>query len=197
MPKASRRWRFGLRTMLVVLVVACVWLGIAADRAKKQKRAVEEIRALGGTVWYDYQWDNYNERFDPNAKPWGPVWLRDVVGVDMVADVVHVDTQVPAGDPDLEHVRELTGLTHLSLDGIRISDKGLEQLKGLTRLKYLTLLSPLVTDAGLEHLRGLSNLEGLGLIDTQVTSDGVAKFEQAHPCWVWRQRSGRFEEKTP
>jgi Leucine-rich repeat (LRR) protein len=51
---------------------------------------------------------------------------------------------------------------------------GLEHLKGLTQLRELSLNGTQVTDAGLEHLKGLSELETLSLDDKRVTDAAPA-----------------------
>ena len=55
-PKRRRRWfRFSLRSLLIFVAVAGVWLGQKANRAQKQSRAVEAIAKWGGTVNFDYE----------------------------------------------------------------------------------------------------------------------------------------------
>ena len=59
------------------------------------------IKKAGGAVAYDWEWGNYNsDIIDPNGKPRTPRWFADRVGVDYVANVVHVNL-VPhrANDP--------------------------------------------------------------------------------------------------
>ena len=55
--RTPRFFRYSLRTMLVVVLVLSVWLGYYANRAARQRRAVDEIRELGGQVFYDYERD--------------------------------------------------------------------------------------------------------------------------------------------
>jgi Leucine Rich repeat len=50
-----RHFRFGLRTLLVVMTLLCIWLAIEVNAVRRQKEAVEAILATGGSVWYDYQ----------------------------------------------------------------------------------------------------------------------------------------------
>lgn len=63
----------------------------------------------------------------------------------------------------------------------KVIDAGLEHLKGLTQLQMLTLDGTQVTDAGLEHLKGLVQLQMLDLRDTRVTDEGVKRLQQALP----------------
>ena len=85
----KRRWlRMTLRTFLVLLTVACVWLGWLANRANNQRRTVQWATELGGYVSYDYQY---------HPEPPGPEWLRNLIGIHYFANVVRVrlsETQV-------------------------------------------------------------------------------------------------------
>ena len=63
----------------------------------------------------------------------------------------------------------------------KITDAGLVHLKGLTKLKKLRLDGTQVTDAGLEHLTGLASLSELNLAGTRVTETGMIDLKQALP----------------
>jgi len=87
--------------------------------------------------------------------------------------VVSVDlTSVQVTDAGLVHLKGLTKLEKLHLDGTRVTDAGLIHLKGLTSLDNLSLTGTDVTDAGLVHLEGMTNLTGLSL-GTRITDDGL------------------------
>jgi hypothetical protein len=57
----------------------------------------------------------------------------------------------------------------------------MEHLRGLTRLNGLTLDGTQVTDAGLAHLKPLAMLQMLKLDDTRVTDDGFADLQRGRP----------------
>ena len=200
-----RRLRYSLRTMLVVVLVLSVWLGWMANRAAKQRRAVDEIRELGGQVYYDYERDeNDAEIRIPRPVPPGPAWLRKLVGTDWLADVIVVrlrdvtDKELAlledlpglkrlfirgrnVTDAGLAHLGTLDKLDYLEVEKFDISDDGLQQLSGLKNLEFLVLRDIGVTDAGLDHLESLSGLERLYLERTQVTAEGVNRIGQAMP----------------
>jgi Leucine-rich repeat (LRR) protein len=174
------------RLLAVVLVIFSVGTRIGLP-LYRQAIAIREVERLGGTA---------------SIRPWGPEWLRKRFGnswTKLAGEVVSVDLQVkPASDGTLHHVRCLSGLEALTLNGTQITDAGLlhigdmsnlrllslsftqvtddglAHLKGLTSLTECFLDSTKVTDAGLLHLAGLKRLRGLSLDDTRVTNAGLA-----------------------
>ena len=66
--------------------------------------------------------------------------------------------ETEATDAGMEHVKGITTLSRLCLDGTKVTDAGLTHLKGVESLRILNLANTNVTDAGLEHLEGLKNL---------------------------------------
>lgn len=62
-----------------------------------------------------------------------------------------------------------------------ITDSGLVHLKELTSLQVLNLEGTPITDAGLVHLQGLAKLEKLHLGKTKVTDAGIAELQKALP----------------
>lgn len=203
-----RRFQFGLRSLLAMVLlvaVACSWLGVKVEQARKQKAVVEALKRHCVIVEYTWVYDN---RLSFLAAPGpAPIWLRELLGEDFFHDVIEVKTCGDTGfrDDDLAYVAELTslrslmlfrdqvtdtglehlqGLTHLRqlfLDGTQITDEGLVHLKGLTSLVELSLWQTKVTDEGLEHLKELPNLTYLYLEGTQVTDAGVEGLQEALP----------------
>ncbi len=54
------RFQFSILSLFVLTVVvaiACSWLAVARERARKQRETVAEIGKAGGDVFYDYQLD--------------------------------------------------------------------------------------------------------------------------------------------
>ena len=134
-----------LFVLMTVVAFACAWFRCKMVAAERQKEAVAAIQQLDGVVMY-------------GAKPPGPAWFRNLVGVDFLTDVVVV-----------------------RLNGPQITDAGLVPLHSLTRIEQLGLSRTQVNDAGLEHLKRLTKLEVLWLKDTQVTDDGIEKLRQVLP----------------
>jgi hypothetical protein len=77
-------------------------------------------------------------------------------------------------DAGLAHLRDVSELTFLELDGTPITDAGLRHLAGLPGLVWLQLEKAAVGDAGLAHLKGSTRFRHLVLGDTQVGDAGLA-----------------------
>ena len=147
--------------MLIALTCASICLGIAVERARKQREIVAWIERGGGYVRYDYQIDN--DLFTVyNAKPNGPEWLRKHLDRHFFDTVVVV--RVSAEVSDIRPLSGLNDLRTLVLDRTQVSD--LTPLTGLTKLESLFLPIP-VTD--LSPLSKLTNLRSLYLTGTKVS----------------------------
>ena len=73
-----RRFQFSIRSLLFLIVVvalSCSWLAVEMRAARRQKVIMAAIVKLGGTAFYDYQFDS-SGCFIPNAQPPGPASLR-------------------------------------------------------------------------------------------------------------------------
>ena len=142
--------------MLLVLVcaIACGWLAVRVQRARRQREAVEAFVKLGGTIVCT---DGSHDFCDPPR----PTWLSSILGEDIFLDVDYVALcNCPVHDSDLSWLEMLPGLKDLELAGTKISDVGLEHLRGLTQLKVLSLPDT-VTYAGMENLKTMARLERL------------------------------------
>lgn len=83
--------------------------------------------------------------------------------------------QVDVGDRNLLDLRNLTGLTRLTLDynQSKITDAGLVHLSGMTRLEWLDLTGCKITGRGLASLQEMTQLKRLCLGWTQVDDIGL------------------------
>src|SRR5205814_10321828 len=86
-PGKRRGWRswfrFSLASLFICLTIGCLGLGFIANRAHRQRRAVEQIRQYGAEVVYDYEL--------ANSELPGPVLLLDRLGIDFLARVGSVE----------------------------------------------------------------------------------------------------------
>ena len=82
------RWpfQFGIRTLLllVVVVAAVSWFAVELKDAREQIAAIGRVRAAGGTVGYDFDYEHLEELPDQD-------WIRRVVGRDFFDIVVAVE----------------------------------------------------------------------------------------------------------
>jgi len=155
--------QFRLATLLIAITLIGVWLGVWANRANRQKRAVAAIEAAGAGMDFDYERDSQGNRVDVDHSP-APQFLRRWMGDDFFRRVVEVDYEIGFDDQG-----NFLGLT-------RIDDKGMACLEGLPDVECLLLgFQPGITDAGLVHLRGLRSLQYLDLRQSSVTGTGCAQ----------------------
>jgi hypothetical protein len=189
----------GLRTLIVLVLVIGAGLGWIVREARIQRDAAAAIARAGGSVLYDWQWNNGH--FIRNGKPSWPKWLLDLVGLDYLGNVVSAVVR-DATDADLLQVGHLSQLKALFIEGtsqvtdrglvhlerltrlevlqpgmIPIDDAGLSHISGLTRLVQLYLDDKQISDSGLKQLKGMTGLEILGLSSTTVTDAGMAHLE--------------------
>ena len=78
LPNWRNLFRFRLRTLLLAMTVASIWLGLHVHSARMQERSVAAIHEYGGWVRYDYQFPAgaYSPKdFDDQARSAMPKWL--------------------------------------------------------------------------------------------------------------------------
>jgi hypothetical protein len=156
-----------------VAVVALGWFLLRLHRAGVQRQAVEAITKLGGSVFYNCQYDGQGHI--RSAGPPGANWLRNLLGADFFGRVDGV-VLVEVG-----RLERLGNFGFLSRPCPKLTDAGLVHLETLSSLQWLVLSNARVGDAGLAHLERLVRLERLWLDGTQVTKEGVDKLKQALP----------------
>ncbi len=190
----QKRWtlRFGLRSLLVVTVLAAVVLGLWANSAHQQRRAVAHFENLGGMVqltplpsWASGRW----------IASWlDPHWF-------CTADSLRMPQLPQPSPPDvmqpLTHLPRLRELTFFQ-GPIRNDDlayvAALRHLEALELFNYGTMSTPAelgidatrfgadpdwpqyyhaVTDEGLRHLSGLHRLRRLAILYAPITDEGL------------------------
>jgi len=170
----KRRWaQFSLATLFVVVTAMCVWLGAVVNRADRQQKAVATIKALdGGECHYDYEFDAKGD-LDPDAELPRPEWLRESLGVDYLASVVHADLTPHECKPlALKRLCNLPSLTSLDIDGdYPLNAEEIAAFKSLTGLRELCVFN--ASDAFLEVAGGLPNLEVLCISGAEISEDAL------------------------
>jgi len=133
----------------------------------RDRAAAEWVLGIGGTI--TARAGNFKASEELPQQPFR------IIGI-----VLQTNKQVT--DAGLEHLKELTKLKVINLNGNpQLSDECLEYLKGLANLERLYIGGTEVSDTGLEHLKGLTNLTYVLLKGTNVTPAGVADLKKALP----------------
>jgi hypothetical protein len=207
-PRHRRQLGIRLQTLMVLILVLACALGMYIRSARVQNMAVAAIRAAGGTVAYDRDWDeNSTPRPNRVGKRRAPRWLTALLPIDYVANVVSVAWESPwsssrpnganqIDDRVLEHVAKLHRLESLRLESPAVTNASLAHLTGLKRLAILHLNDTLVDDVGLAQLKAMSRLSTLDLAGSRVTDDGVLDLEDASRGLLWVYRDEDRDVRT-
>ena len=113
-----RRWlQFSLRGFLVILTAFAVWLGVVCNRAREQREATKAIKALRGTLVYDWELQHTPDGDimdrQPDGKPSGPTWLRRLTGDEFFQEPEIVTFLVHPSLSDEDHLRAIPHLQRL------------------------------------------------------------------------------------
>jgi Leucine-rich repeat (LRR) protein len=146
----------------------------------KPSKAVAAIitprRNTRGRVYYDWQF--VAGKFDEDARPRGPKWLRDALGPDMFDTVVIVTIEGDNVDDEfLENVGKLHGVEKVDVVGRAAPDltaAGMAQLCTLPRLKTLNTRGVAIPRGFVTGLAGRTGLRHLWLPQAAVTDDEMA-----------------------
>ena len=98
------------------------------------------VHEMGGDVRYDYD----GRYVRPVAEPPGPSWLRALLGLDFLSDVIEVGCDGLLDSADVSPLAGLPDLRTLTLSHTRVSD--LTPLTKLNNLEYLTLNKTSISD---------------------------------------------------
>jgi hypothetical protein len=169
---STTRWlrslfRFRLRTLLVLMLlvsVACGYLGKHPYRKSIERPIVARIEAAGGEVDYDYQWSVDGRSNHGGVAP-GPPLIRRLLGEDLFASVAHVMLPPTASDDDLQLACQLPELKGVILYGQGFTEDPASALAQATQLELLELHRRNLSPAGLLQLRNLPRLKHIRLFE--------------------------------
>jgi hypothetical protein len=166
-----------MRGLIVLVLVIGGCMGWLVRAARIQRAAAAAISGIGGSVMYNWEWNN--GRSSSGSTPWVPKWLSDRIGLDYFGHITSVWLYSASMETDaaLAPVLRLTQLQRLSVTGSSITDAGLARLRGMTSLSRLDVDYTQVTDTGLVHLKNLTGLSVLSLDATHVTDAGLAQLK--------------------
>ena len=176
MPGRSGWLRFKLRTLLVVMTLACILLGTWVSRSIRQRNALAGLDESGAdfSVYYDYELDA-----DGNstlADLTGPTWLRELLGIDFFATATAIDINNGATDASLAWIKQFPDLHVCELhESPEVTDEGISQLAAARGLKKLGLYNLEINGAGLASLRDCRSLQDLTICScSKLTDSGIA-----------------------
>ena len=173
-----RRRRLLLRAVQAVVVLLAILFAVNAKVAYDQRRAVDRIRELGGSVVFDYQ-VHKGERYE-RAPPPSPTWLRRIFGDHFLSKVVWVNLSLcEFDDADLAALRPLSDTTAVSLYRTAASDGAVSHLVRLPALAELNLAETQVTDASVASLRQIPSLRQVNVTRSKVTSSGLRELRES------------------
>jgi hypothetical protein len=173
--KALGLFRFRLCTLLVLVTLVSLGLGVFVHCIEQRKRALAEIRALGGTVLF-------GKRSNDDASPWVPDAVKKLLGEESFANVWRISLEGRhVGDENLRSLAVLRELRRLDLSNTSVTDSGLRNVGKLENLELLEIINSPITDAGLLHLKNLTQLRELNLIHTKVTGRTIGEIGGGGP----------------
>ncbi len=175
-------------TLVVAALSLVVLYGCWEAVVGPQRNAVTAIQKAGGSVGYEWEWNN-GRPAPPGAEPPWAHWLVITLGQDVFGHVVTVDlVGGRADDALMTHIGGLTHLQRLNLNGTSLTATGLARLERLTALEILALPNEPFTDDDLAHLAGMTKLKQFHVyLGAQITDRGLshlAKMRQMKSLWL-------------
>lgn len=161
------RIRFGIRAILLVTAIACVWLSAARlEMQTTHKHHLDRntlIEQLTSTLGSDVE-----ARWSGNTNKLSVKVSRSNFNDDDFRQLVE---QLDTSNMDA-HVY------FLSLENTSITDASLERISDWQRLEYLILDGTAITDTGVKSLRSLESLRMVTLSDTKVSEEVRTPFSR-------------------
>ena len=155
--RPRRPWQFRLKTLFVVLTLAAVALAWPTRLAYRQRKAIEFIRSVGGSVEY---------RQTDGAVAEG---VRRWLGRDFVDDVSTIfPSRAPISDEDLLRLKPLSSVQTLALSHTRLTSASVGELSRFHKLAWLDVRFTQFDEQGFADLkRALPRAKVLCMNDTE------------------------------
>jgi len=198
----SKPWRrllrFGVRTLLLLVTLACLWIAWWAHSARVQREAVRVIHQAGGTPVYNWQVRGTPSKRKPGVRGeilpdfprWIPKWIRSALGDEYFQKVVAVEIGAnrDVGDEWLDTLPDLPYLKSVRIAVPNFTDDDLARLTEIDTLESIYLFKPEISDSGLLRLQDCTSLKDLQLNLASVNPKTVKELESALPqCEIWFQ----------
>jgi hypothetical protein len=176
---ASKRARFGLRTLLIAITLFAVGLGWLVQRVERQRRAVEAIERRHGRVVYAHEYAHDQallkagtlRRTSPEAPPPGPAilsWLsphyfQRVENVYLDLELDRSGEGWPLGD--------LPGVKRLLISRGQITKQQLRSISQAHSLEELHLINTRCEMGGKGCLSGLWKLKQIDILSASFSAE--------------------------
>jgi hypothetical protein len=186
--KSSRTWRFSLRTLLLVVVVAAIGAALVG-RLLRQRAVVAELRTMGVDVDYDSGIQTSGEGEGGQVQSFTKFEGEWVLENDLIYDVhaVLTSSNNPDGTPKwwspeesrqaLKLTAELPDLRRLMLNRCVVRKPEIAQLPCLPHLTELIMYNVDVRDPDLEPLRRARNLVEVQIYHVPVGDEAIGYLE--------------------
>ncbi len=193
MPRSSL-FRYSLRTLLLLLLVACMalgWFSIRLAKAREQAVAVAKLRHLGATVYYDFH-HYYDENGDgclnESRRPTDWKVARKLLSDDFFNNVYYVRFIKHEHFPQSGPIIHYLGPRHVRTPISRDANSYIFILESLPHLHTLDLSHSNAAGQAIPKLTKLSCLKRLALGDSLMSEEGAERLRDALPdCHIsWR-----------
>src|SRR5580700_7143156 len=108
------RMRMSVRVLMLLILLLASGMGWLAHCARVQREAVAAVEKAGGRAIYEWS-RTPGAGLNPSARPRGPKWLVDRLGVDYFGNVSLLFLGRRTTDADMKHVGRLSRLEGLDL----------------------------------------------------------------------------------
>ncbi len=185
-----RRFRFSLRTLLIVMLVLCLplaWVGTVLERTRQQKKILKQFEERATYVKFrqGYVVELNLGGYRTNGK--GLFASRaDLIHLKYLTRLECLFLYSPhVIDEDLAHLRHLSRREQLRLNTPHVTDAGMLHVREIAALRRLELVHANLSDSSLDNLKAMTNLERLDLWKTGVTHVRDYELRRALPgCYV-------------
>ncbi|MEX2310666.1 MAG: hypothetical protein WD738_24075 [Pirellulales bacterium] len=203
----ARRYRFSLRTLLIVTTLFGTWLGLKVGHDMKLQRAITDITNAGGHLKVhdrrpNFPWGLWAERYHLHFYALRePLTGGQLARLELFApsSLWSLDlTNSGITDESLRFVARFANVQSLSLandtyaTGERIpgrpqnqmSDAGFAKLRGMRELRSIQLGGTDVTDECVTYLLLMPNLKCIYLDGTKITGSGISRLGTLKELWL-------------
>jgi hypothetical protein len=180
--------RFSLRGILLLLTLACLYLGIRVCQYREVARVTQLIRQTGGGIGYGYaQSSREGSTFSEPQSSWTFRLLIGASREDQISSIWLYDDRMVGRSSDeflaqlAAHKDGLSNLREISFNADDVTNVGVKHLAVFLHLEYLDLSNTKIDDASVPALARLSNLRALDLAGTEVSGEGVSALRKLLP----------------